>query len=99
MFEGTNGDMSATSKEQQLTEEAMSILGMVAEIRSKCILFKEQVKREKERLRNEGGTVHDSVLAGEVTQSVQRMKDDLRTYSLRLKSIYNELGCSNGKFS
>lgn len=90
MFEPT--DEERTERELELTEEAMSLIGMVAEIRAKCILMRNRMRKEKKRLLKAGIPLSQSSLATEAMESTVRMKDELNRYSARLKEIYQDLG-------
>lgn len=86
-----DADEQRTERELELTEEAMALMGMVAEIRSKCILLRNRMRDERERCQKAGIPLDRSPLLAEVTESTLRMRGDLNRYSTRLKEINQDL--------
>ena len=71
---------------RKLVDEAMGLLGMIAEIKSKSQLYK--LKIQEEELDFEQPSMG---LVVDVESSMRQMKIDLATYSHRLDEIHEEL--------
>jgi len=77
----------SADKVQELFDEASGIMGMIAEVKMRCLLFKQKARAEKASW-NEGPS---DALQLEVDEAVTRMTHDLATYRSRLNEIYEEL--------
>lgn len=72
---------------RRLVDEAMGLLGMIAEIKSKSQLYKSKIQEEE----NLGFEQPSSGLIVDVESSVGQMRNELATYSRRLDEIHEEL--------
>lgn len=70
---------------RKLLNEASGQLGMIAEVKSKCLLLQMRLRRAR---KNQEFT---EPLEEEATRSLRQMKKDIATYSCNLKRIYEEL--------
>lgn len=68
-----------------LSNKAAGCLGMIAEVRSKCILMKSRLTKATESDQDMDN------LEEEALASVKQMKADLARYTRRLDRIYEEL--------
>jgi septin family protein len=68
-----------------LINEGMACLGMITEVRLKCLLVQSRVRKAK---RNQESIEE---LQAELAERAPQMKRDLAKYSRKLKQIYEEL--------
>ena len=79
--------MHSDIQRRRLVGEAMGLLGMIAEIKSKSQLCKSKIQEEE----NLGFEQPSLGLIVDVESSVGQMRNELATYSRRLDKIHEEL--------
>ena len=72
---------------RKLIDEAMGLLGMIDEIKSKSQLYKSKIQEDEEL----GFEKSFSGLVVDVEVSMSQMRNELATYSRRLDEIHEEL--------
>tara|TARA_Y100000034_G_scaffold78960_1_gene94815 strand:- start:650 stop:937 length:288 start_codon:yes stop_codon:yes gene_type:complete len=81
----------STELAEELLEESAGLLGMIAEVKSKALLLKNQNKRKMANCLAGSPEEPTEDWEEEVGFSVEQMQADLATYQHRLEEIYEEL--------
>jgi hypothetical protein len=80
-----------TMDREALIEEAFGLKGMIAEVRSKAVLWKHKAQAEQKQQAARGETEPGYEFLEEAEHAADQMEEDLAKYSQRLEEICEEL--------